>query len=101
MKVGPTRKVRLASPCYARWSENAVATRSENSVTARDPHSDARASHMRPLIWTCIVLYTLAMAAVSFAAHWIVGNYGGVGALLTIAAMYAAAVYWEWRLRTH
>ena len=52
---------------------------------------------MRPLIWICIVLYTLVMAGVSFAAHRIVGNFGVVGALLTIAAMYGAAVYWEGR----
>jgi hypothetical protein len=52
---------------------------------------------MRPLIWICIVLYTLAMAGVSFAAHRIVGNFGVVGGLLTIAAMYGAAVYWERR----
>jgi hypothetical protein len=52
---------------------------------------------MRPLIWICIVLYTLAMAGVSFAAHRIVGNFGWFGGLVAIAAMYGAAVYWERR----
>jgi hypothetical protein len=48
---------------------------------------------MRPIIWVGIALYAVAMAGVSAAAHWIVGNYGVTGALLTIAAMYGAACY--------
>jgi hypothetical protein len=52
---------------------------------------------MRPLIWICIVFYMFAMAGVSFVAHRIVGNFGVVGALLTIAAMYGAAVCCERR----
>jgi hypothetical protein len=34
---------------------------------------------------------------VSFATHRIAGNFGVVGGLLTIAAMYGAAVYWKRR----
>jgi hypothetical protein len=52
---------------------------------------------MRPLIWICIAPYLLAMAGVSYAAHRIVGSFGVVGGLVTIAAMYVAALYWEQR----
>jgi hypothetical protein len=52
---------------------------------------------MRPLIWICVALYTLAMAGVSYAAHQITGRYGVAGGLVTIAAMYGAAHYFERR----
>lgn len=52
---------------------------------------------MRSLIWICIALYTLVMAGVNYVAHQIVGNFGWFGGLVTIAAMYGAAVYWERR----
>jgi hypothetical protein len=50
---------------------------------------------MRPLIWICVVLFAAAMAGVSYAAHQIVGVFGVVGGLVTIAAMYGAARYFE------
>jgi hypothetical protein len=55
---------------------------------------------MRPLIWICLVAYALVMAGVSFAAHRIVGSFGVVGSLLTIAAMLAAAAYLDRRSRS-
>jgi hypothetical protein len=54
---------------------------------------------MRGVIWVCIALYAVAMEAVAFGAKQIVGNFGIVGGLVTIAAMYGAAVYWERRRR--
>lgn len=53
---------------------------------------------MRPIIWICIALYAVAMAAVGFAARGIVGHFGFIGGVLTVAAMYATARYFE-RLR--
>jgi hypothetical protein len=50
---------------------------------------------MRPIIWVCIAVYAL----VAFCAKQIVGNFGVVGGLVTIAAMYGSAVYWERRHR--
>ena len=38
-----------------------------------------------------------AMEGVNFAAHQIVGSFGVVGGLLTIAAMYGTARYFERR----
>ena len=49
------------------------------------------------MIWICVALYALAMGGVSIAAHWIVGNFGVLGGLATIAAMYGVAVYFERR----
>ncbi len=43
----------------------------------------------------CCVLFAVAMAAVKLAATEIVGAFGPVGGLLTIAAMYGAAVLYE------
>ena len=54
---------------------------------------------MRPLIWICIALYTLVMAGVSFAAHRIVEVFGVLGGLITIAAMYGAARWYDKRER--
>jgi len=50
---------------------------------------------MRPIILICIAVYAAAMAFVSFAAHQIVGAFGVAGGLVTIAAMYGAARYFE------
>ena len=48
---------------------------------------------MRRVIWVCIALYAVAMEAVAFGARQIVGNFGVVGGLVTIAAMYGAPAY--------
>ena len=48
-------------------------------------------------ILVCVVLYGAAMEGVNFAAHQIVGSFGVVGGLLTIAAMYGTARYFERR----
>jgi hypothetical protein len=45
----------------------------------------------------CVVLYAVAMEGVNFATHQIVGSFGVVGGLATIAAMYGAARYFERR----
>jgi len=37
------------------------------------------------------------MEAVNFGAHQIVGHFGVIGGLATIAAMYGTALYWERR----
>jgi hypothetical protein len=50
---------------------------------------------MRRVIWVCIALYAVAMEAVAFGAKQIVGNFGVVGGLATIGAMYGAARYFE------
>ncbi|MGJ4954631.1 hypothetical protein ACQR1H_03230 [Bradyrhizobium sp. HKCCYLRH2015] len=52
---------------------------------------------MRPVILICIAAYAAAMEAVNLAAHQIVGHFGVIGGLVTIAAMYGAAVYSERR----
>ncbi len=52
---------------------------------------------MRPIIWICAAVYTVAMEAVNFGAHQIVGHFGVIGGLATIAAMYGTALYWERR----
>ena len=52
---------------------------------------------MRPKILICLALYAAAMSAVSFGAHQIVGTFGAIGGLMTIGAMYGAAVYFERR----
>lgn len=45
----------------------------------------------------CIVLYGITMEGVRFAAREIVGTFGIMGAVITIAAMYGAAVWYERR----
>jgi hypothetical protein len=45
---------------------------------------------MRPLIRICIVFYTLAMAGVSYVAHWIVASFGSAGGIATIRRYQAA-----------
>ncbi len=47
----------------------------------------------------CVVLFAVAMEGVSYAAHQIVGRFGVAGGLVTIAAMWGAAVHWERRRR--
>jgi hypothetical protein len=54
---------------------------------------------MRPLIGICVVLYTLAMAGVSCAAHQIVDRFGVAAGLVAVGAMYATAFCWERRRR--
>jgi hypothetical protein len=56
-------------------------------------------THVRPLILACLVLYAVAMAGVSFAAHGIVDRFGVIGGLVTIAAMYGAARWYDHRAR--
>lgn len=55
---------------------------------------------MRPKILACLILFTIAMEVVAFAAKHIVKDVGIIAGLLTIAAMYGAAVYWERRRRS-
>lgn len=50
---------------------------------------------MRPIIFICVTVYAAAMAAVALGAREIVGRFGVVGGLLTIAAIYLAARYFE------
>jgi hypothetical protein len=45
----------------------------------------------------CVVLYAVAMEAVRWMAHEIVGTFGVIGGVLTIGAMYGAAVAYERR----
>jgi hypothetical protein len=45
----------------------------------------------------CFVLYAVAMAAVDFGAHQIVGRFGIVAGLAVIAGMYGTARYFERR----
>jgi hypothetical protein len=47
----------------------------------------------------CAVLFAIAMAGVKLAAKEIVGTFGAAGGLVTIAAMYGAAVLYERRKR--
>lgn len=54
---------------------------------------------MRPRILACLVLFAIAMEGVSYAAHGIVGRFGVIGGLVTIAAMYAAARWYDHRER--
>lgn len=50
---------------------------------------------MRPLIWISLVAYALVMAGVSFAAHRIVDNFGVLGGLVVLAAIFAAAHWYD------
>ena len=43
---------------------------------------------IRPLVLVCIVVFAVAMLGVRFAAHGIVDNFGTIGGLAVIAAMY-------------
>ena len=54
---------------------------------------------MRPRILVCLVLFAVVMEAVVFGAHQIVGNFGVIGGLVTIAAMYGAARWYDHRER--
>ena len=54
---------------------------------------------MRPRILVCLLLFAVAMEAVAFGAHQIVGNFGVIAGLLTIAAMYGAARWYDHRAR--
>jgi hypothetical protein len=54
---------------------------------------------MRRIIWVGIAVYAVAMGGVAFSAKQIVGNFGVLGGLATIAAMYGAARYYERRRR--
>jgi uncharacterized membrane protein YhiD involved in acid resistance len=56
-------------------------------------------AHVRPLILACIAVYAFAMAGVSFAAHGIVDRFGNIGGLVTIAAMYGTARWYDHRAR--
>jgi hypothetical protein len=54
-----------------------------------------RTLFLNPLLPVCTVVYSVAMEGASFAAHRIVENFGPIGGLATIAAMYAAACWYE------
>jgi hypothetical protein len=54
---------------------------------------------LRPKILACLVLFSIAMEAVNLGAHQIVGHFGIIGGLLTIAAMYGAARWYDHRER--
>jgi hypothetical protein len=51
---------------------------------------------MRPLIWICVAVYTVAMASVGYAAHRIVVGFGVASGLVTIGSMCAATCYCEY-----
>jgi hypothetical protein len=54
---------------------------------------------IRPLVLICIVVFAVAMFGVRLAAHGIVDNFGPIGALVTVAAMLAAARWYDWHHR--
>jgi hypothetical protein len=49
------------------------------------------------VIGACLTLYAVAMEAVNYGAKQIVSHFGLIGTLLTLAAMYGAAVLYERR----
>lgn len=53
----------------------------------------------RPLILVCIVVFAIVMLGVRFAAHGVVDNFGTIGGLAVIAAMYVAARLYDARQR--
>jgi hypothetical protein len=62
---------------------------------AFDSDNSINEAHLRPAILVCLTLFLVAMAGVKFAAHEIVATFGIVGGLLTIAAMYGTARYFD------
>jgi hypothetical protein len=50
---------------------------------------------MRPIILVCVAVYAAAMEAVNLAAHQLVAQFGFTGAVLTVAAMWGTARYFE------
>lgn len=52
---------------------------------------------MRPLILICIALNFIAMAGVEYLATEMVDHWGPFSGIIGVAAMYAAAVYWDRR----
>lgn len=54
---------------------------------------------MRPLILVCVVVFSVVMLGVRFAAHSIVDNYGTTGGLVVLAAILGAAYLYDGRQR--
>ena len=50
---------------------------------------------IRPLVLVCILVFAAAMLGVRFAAHGIVDNFGTLAGLAVIAAMLAAARWYD------
>ena len=58
-----------------------------------------RTFFLNPLLLACVLVYALAMGGVDFVANRIVADFGPIGGVATIAAMYAAARWYEWHNR--
>ncbi|MHC2462130.1 hypothetical protein [Bradyrhizobium embrapense] len=52
---------------------------------------------MTARILACVVLFAAAMEIIRLAAHGIVNEFGIIGALVTLALMYAAASWYDHR----
>ncbi|WP_342711501.1 hypothetical protein AAFG13_06575 [Bradyrhizobium sp. B124] len=52
---------------------------------------------MRTRILACVVLFAVAMEGIRLAAKGIVGEFGIIGGLVTLALMYAAASWYDHR----
>lgn len=54
---------------------------------------------MRPKILICIALFAVAMLAVKFGAHQIVGYFGAAAVLSVMAALWIASYWYDHRER--